>query len=286
MRLESRSFCLAKDVETPQFYEDAFHVDTASGAAAIADGVASAVFSGLWARILTQAAVARPPNLEDLAEFQAWLAEQRTAWRGQLDPARLQDWRLGDKMAIGAMSTLLWVTLAPLNGEADAMPGSYRFQSFAIGDCCLFHVRGGQCIRSFPLENSAEFDLTPNMIGSVDRKQDHLLEFQAIEDLFLPGDLLALCTDALAMWALGRQEAGCPVNWEDYWEMPAETWQAEIAVLRGERQMRYDDTTLLLLRTVDETAATEAPASETAAEDDVAEVAVEIVEEPIYTAFG
>jgi hypothetical protein len=93
------------------------------------------------------------------------------------------------------------------------------------------------------------------MIGSVDQKRDHLLEFQSVVDVCVPGDLLVLCTDALAKWALGQSEAGTPVNWERYWEMPVESWQEEIAALRHDRQLRYDDTTLLLLRVVEETAA-------------------------------
>ena len=111
------------------------------------------------------------------------------------------------------------------------------------------------------------------MIGSIDQKRDHLLEFQAIVDVCLPGDLLVLCTDALAQWALGRSEAGSPVDWESYWEMPVESWQEEIASLRRDRQMRYDDTTLLLLRVVEETAAPVEPATETieAAEVEAAE---------------
>jgi hypothetical protein len=252
MRLESRSFYVAKDVDTPQFYEDAFHVDERKRMAAIADGVASAIFSGLWARVLTQAVVAEPPNLEDQAAFQSWLADRRTEWREQIDLSKIPLWRLGDKMALGGMSTLLWVLAAPADGEPDLEPGAHRFQSFAIGDCCLFHVRQGQTIRSFPMTASADFDLSPGMIGSVDRKQDHLLAFSAIEDYLLPGDTLVLCTDALACWSLAQSEAGSPVDWESYWTMTDEDWQNEIAAIRAARQIRFDDTTLLLLRLADE----------------------------------
>jgi hypothetical protein len=158
-------------------------------------------------------------------------------------------------MIDGGMSTLLWVTLSPNDGQSDAVPGSYCLRGFAIGDCCLFHVRQGQWLRSFPLQSATEFDLTPGMIGSIDQKRDNLLEFRAVADVCLPGDLLALCTDAFAQWSLGRLDAGSPVNWETYWEMSVESWQEQIAALRRDRQMRCDDTTLLLLRVVEETAA-------------------------------
>ena len=254
MRFESRSFWLAKDTEMPQCYEDAFCLDAERGAAAIADGVSEGIFSGAWARILTQTTVSDPPNLDNPEEFQAWLARQRAAWAEQIDTSRLA-WYQRPKLIDGGMSTLLWVTLHPSDGQPNAVPGSYCLESFAIGDCCLFHMRGGQLVRSFPLQSAAEFDLTPGMIGSVDQKRDHLLEFQSVVDVCVPGDLLVLCTDALAKWALGQSEAGTPVNWERYWEMPVESWQEEIAALRHDRQLRYDDTTLLLLRVVEETAA-------------------------------
>jgi hypothetical protein len=263
MRFQPRSLWIAKDTESPQYYEDAFCLDAERGAAAIADGVSEGIFSGEWARILTQTTVAEPPNLDDLAGFQAWLARQRVAWAGQIDTSRLA-WYQRPKMIDGAMSTLLWVTLAPIDGQSDGVSGSYRLQSFAIGDCCLFLVRQGEWLRSFPVQSAAEFDLTPGMIGSIDQKRDHLLEFQAVADVCLPGDLLVLCTDAIGKWALGQRDAGCPVNWEDYWEIPVEVWQEEIATLRRDRQMRYDDTTLLLLRVVDETAAPAEPSGETA----------------------
>jgi hypothetical protein len=254
MRFQSRSLWTAKDSESPKYYEDAFCLDAEQGVAAIADGVSAGIFSGQWARILTQTTVAEPPNLEDITGFQAWLARQRAAWAAPIDVSRLA-WHQRPKMIDGAMSTLLWLILSPNDGQSNAPPDSYRLESFAIGDCCLFHIRQGQWLRSFPLQTAAEFNLTPGMIGSIDQKRDHLLEFHAITDLCLPGDLLVLCTDALAQWALGQCGAGSPVNWELYWEMPFEAWQEEIAALRRDNQIRYDDTTLLLLRVVDENAA-------------------------------
>jgi len=294
MRFESRTLWLPKDAECPQFYEDAFALDAERGVAAIADGVAAGMFSGLWARLLTRSTVAQPPNLEDGGEFQTWLAGERAAWIEQIDFSKLT-WFQREKMkqANGAASTLLWLTLTRPGGTAgspnsaedtaggtagspSSEPGgtgglpaseddraaqanrdiveSYRLQSIAIGDCCLFHLRDGQTLRSFPMECAADFGLNPGQLGSIDENKDHLLEFRIIEDDCFPGDLLVLCTDALAHWALERWEAGEPVAWEDYWDMPEEVWQEEITALRQGSRMRYDDTTLVLLRVVDETA--------------------------------
>ena len=50
MRFESKTFWLSKDADFPDEYQDAFAVDAERGVAAIADGVASAIFSARWAR--------------------------------------------------------------------------------------------------------------------------------------------------------------------------------------------------------------------------------------------
>jgi serine/threonine protein phosphatase PrpC len=288
MRFESRSFWIAKDLEDPQYYEDAFELDADRGMAAIADGVSSAIFSGLWARLLTQAATQQPPDQADPAGLQTWLAPLREAWWAGIDTGNLA-WHQRAKMVDGAMSTLLWVALAPTAGE-NGTPAGYSLRAKAVGDCCLFHLRDGRSLRSFPVTNSAEFDLLPAALGSIDRRQDHLLEFQTLEDVCLPGDMLVLCTDALGLWAMERCEAGEPVDWGRYWDMAADQWQEEVVALRQDRQLRYDDTTLVLLRIVDETTAPATaapdeaePASDApaAVEDELIElVEVEVVEEP------
>ena len=274
MRFESQTFWVAKDAEYANEYQDAFEIDAERGIVAIADGVASAIFCGPWARLLTRATVASPPNLSDGAEFQAWLSRYRATWLDEIDLSRIT-WNQRPKMVDGAMTTLLWIELAPSAAE-DGSPAGYRLRCFAIGDCCLFHLRGQDMLRSFPMETAAEFGLDPAVIGSIDRKQDHLIEFQAIEDDCRPGDLLVLCTDALAQWALSQWEAGEPVQWDRYWDLPEEDWLEEVFALRRATRMRYDDTTLVLLRVVEETAAPATPpdgATETA--DAVASAAIE-----------
>ncbi|HEV3339739.1 MAG TPA: hypothetical protein VG125_05265, partial [Pirellulales bacterium] len=128
----------------------------------------------------------------------------------------------------------------------------YRLQAFAIGDSCLFHVRDGQPLYWFPLEHAAEFGLNPAVMASVDRSVDHLLEFKARSQDCLPGDLLVLATDALALWAIERNESGENIDWAPYWDFSDEAWRDEIFSLRDAKQMRFDDSTLVLLRVIEE----------------------------------
>jgi hypothetical protein len=180
------------------------------------------------------------------------LAQSRAAWSSQIDVSKLT-WYQRPKMVDGAMTTLLWVELHPAEIGEDGLAKTYRLQMFAIGDTCLFHLRGGQMLTKFPLETSSEFGLNPAVIASIDRKRDHLLAFKAAEAECLPDDLLVLCTDAIALWAYERAEAGEPVAWENYWELDAEAWRDEIFSLRDAARMRFDDSTLVLLRVIEET---------------------------------
>lgn len=251
MRFEARTFWLPKDADETAQYQDAFALDAETGRAAIADGVSSAIFSGPWARLLTLGMVAEPPALEDTAAFQAWLADKRTAWLNAIDTSKLT-WYQRPKMVDGAMTTLLWLELLPEETGSNGLATRYRLRSFAIGDSCLFHLRGAELLYWFPLESAGQFGLNPSVVGSVDRQLDHLLAFQAREHDCSPGDLLVLATDAVALWAAERQESGEAVDWSRYWDYSDDAWRDEIFALRDAKQMRFDDSTLVLLRVIEE----------------------------------
>ncbi len=107
-------------------------------------------------------------------------------------------------------------------------------------------------MRSFPLESSEQFQTDPVVLGSIDLKRDHLLEFAFLDEMCYPGDELVLCTDAVAEWAARSYETGDPPTWNDFWLMSEDDWRSGVAWLRQERQMRIDDATMLVLRLVEE----------------------------------
>ena len=102
--------------------------------------------------------------------------------------------------------------------------------------------------------------------GGDRQHRDDLLEFHRIDEPYQPGDLVVLCTDALADWALRSEESGSPPTWSAYWDMPQADWEVEIKSLRDDRQIRFDDTTLVLLRIAEETPPVPPPAALPAAE--------------------
>ncbi len=256
MPLQARVFTFPKDPEHPEQYEDAYTMDAAAGVAVVADGVASSLFSRHWAGILTKAVLADVPDPTNQDGFAEWIAKRRREWSEQIDTASLA-WFQKAKLPVGAFSTLLWIRLLPVEKEEPGAFGASRLHGFAIGDSCLFHVRRGELVRTYPIQKAEDFQGDPLALGSVDLKRDTLLKFEELDVHCYDDDLLVLCTDAVAEWALRRIESGNPPAWDDYWNVTEEQWRAEITRLREDRQMRYDDATLLLLRVVPEGGAVE-----------------------------
>lgn len=255
MRFVSQAFLMSKDADAPHECQDAFALNADAGVAAVADGVSSTLFAGPWAQILTQSVAAGPPQVDHPEHFKAWLTEQRVTWHKSIDVSRL-GW--AQKMKLrqnpGAMSTLLWAELSSAEIDDETGEQVYRLRAYSIGDSCLFVIRDGQCLRSFPMTNSDFFGLDPNVLVSVDLGSDHNLELQVLDELCRVGDLLVLCTDAIGLWATKLHEDGQDVAWEQFWDMPETEWREQIISCRHESAMRVDDSTLVLLRVVEQPA--------------------------------
>ena len=236
---------VAKDLGFANEYEDAFCVGEKSGTAAIADGVASAVFSGLWSRIVTQALVDDPPDMNDHGAFCTWLKERRAVWLGQIDFPRLpMNLQAKLRQVGGAFCTLLWIKLSPTSVAAVS---TYRLTAHALGDATLFHVRDGAVLQSFPMTHSADFDLDPQSLCSVDWNRDQNLKFQSLETDCELGDLLVLTTDAVAKWILSTLETGGAIDWQSYVWIDEAAWAEAIESLRSNHLIRRDDSTMVLL---------------------------------------
>lgn len=248
MRVQVRCHWLPKAGNGPHEYEDAFWPGR-SGArtarvvrCAIADGATEASFSGLWAGLLVQAfgrGRLRPGRLADA------LAPLRSTWWSEVRRKPLP-WYAEEKLSSGAFSSLLGITLTE---SADG--GGVRWSALAVGDSCLFVVRLGQLISSFPIESSEDFDRSPYLIPSACTPDSGLEAMLRCESgPFLPGDDLYLMTDALACWFLARQEEGGKpwVTLGGAGGLPVqEDFAACIADERVEHRLRNDDVTMLQL---------------------------------------
>ncbi len=269
MLFSYRAFTHAKDPEHQDQDQDAYGVSEKTGVAVIADGVSSAIFSAAWAQILTRSALEDFPgrNPDAMPAFLEWLQKRRKEWSADIHTENLA-WFQKPKLATGAFSTLLWMKLEPCGFPGDDWPGEkdaldpekpcFWLSATAIGDSCLFHIRAGRpdfgrydgtdLVHVFPMENSADFEASPAVLGSVDLGRDSMLAFQQLGIIVQEGDFIVLATDALSLWALRGYEAGYSPGWENFWAMPEPQWRAMIDTHRQQGNMRYDDATLLMLQ--------------------------------------
>jgi hypothetical protein len=213
-------------------YEDAFAADAAVGRFALADGASESSFAGLWARLLVEGFVRPTPG---------WLAEARRGWAERVD-GRSLPWYAEAKRDDGAFATFLGLVLA-----------AGRWHAMAVGDTCLFQVRGERLVTAFPLGNSADFGNRPGLIGSrppADPGAEAHTEGGGEWDA---GDRFLLMTDALAQWFLRRHEAGGR-PWEEIedfkFDIGDQTAFADWVDERRRRDgLRNDDVTVVMIRT-------------------------------------
>jgi hypothetical protein len=221
-------FHLPKEGHAPDEYEDAFAGRPAAGRFAVADGASESAFAGTWGRILVRTYVRKGGPWSD------WLPGARRRWRRQVEGRELP-WYAEAKAEEGAFAALLAVACTEGAWEAQA-----------VGDCCLFQVRGDFLRRSFPVRRARDFSTRPNLLGSRSRttaqvrtKRTHL------RGDWRTGDVLYLMTDALAHWFLSRvEDRGRP--WEALREIQTpDEFVLWVQGLRRVELLRNDDVTLV-----------------------------------------
>jgi hypothetical protein len=220
---------------TLEEYEDAAAGHGLLGRFAVADGATESAFAGPWASALAEAFVQNPVSPGGWA---GWLPEVRRRWLKEVGDQELP-WYLEEKFQQGAYATLLGIELALIEG-------AWEWQAVAVGDCCLFHLRGDNLLCSFPLERSGEFDTRPELLGSRDGDlpRDHCAKGRARF-----GDSFLLLSDALAQWALKREEARRP-PWRELRDLltgcsPQLDFEAWVEARWEAKDLKTDDLTLL-----------------------------------------
>jgi hypothetical protein len=175
--------------------EDAIAADAERMRFALADGATEGWQSGGWARHLAAACVARTPSP---ADFTDWLAAARKEWKpppADTKPA----WYTEVKQEEGSFATLLGLEFRRTSDRR-----GLAWKAVAVGDSCLFVVRGDRFETSFPLSAVAEFGQRPALVPSAPRpcpKPEWLAGRVELGDLFL------LATDAVARHLLGEEQS-------------------------------------------------------------------------------
>jgi len=229
---------------TAQEYEDAFAGNAATGRYAVADGASESAFAGLWARLLVDEFVHSAPL--DADRWKACLGTLQERCRAKIAERPLP-WYAEAKLAQGAFATLLGVAVTAAAGDEP------HWQALAVGDTCLFHTRGGDVLRAFPLEHSSQFNSGPKLVGSRTAPPEICdQKTRWTQGTGRTHDRLWLMTDALAQWCLAQGEAGRN-PWNELESVlaqlkPQQQFAAWIEELRATRQLHNDDVTLLAVR--------------------------------------
>ncbi len=237
--LRWRWLSVPKRGHRPEENEDAAAGDGGRGRFAVADGATESAFAGDWSRLLAEAFVR--DSIMDRG-WPEWLPSVRQQWLDTVGGHELP-WYLEEKFEQGAFATLLGVDLARA-----PTGGGWDWRAVAVGDCCLFHLRGNELVCSFPLDASMDFNTTPSLIGS--RPGDFPRD-QRAKGRARPGDKFLLISDAMAQWALRRHEERRPSWSELYAVLSHADAAAEFArfteSLWAEKALRTDDATVLAI---------------------------------------
>ena len=200
------AWSLPKGGNTAQQNDDAWRVESIPDdpgprglLVALADGATEAVYSGQWARHLVQSAQADWPLLGD-AELNERLETLRASFSPMVAEEKPLPWYVRDKLRIqGSQAALLLASILAA-GE-----GTYfAIKAVSVGDCCLVLLRANGELRAFPIETVADFGVHPALVGT---RSDMPLICTRWEDQLNPGDVLLVCTDAVAKWAMQCWEA-------------------------------------------------------------------------------
>ncbi len=255
-----RAFHCEKLGNDPAQWEDGYAVDPASGRAAIADGASEGIYCRVWADLLSAGVVADAPGP---ARLGGWVSDRRAEWRRRIDYPKLNWSKQGKVDSTGAAATLLGLSVGPLTPA-----GGRVWRAVAVGDACLFWVRDGRLMLSFPLACGEQLGSAPDLLRTLaGRREPNPLTGGGV---CRPGDLFLLATDAVAGHLFRLAEGGQPLA--RYADLSADGWRQEATDLRRNGGMVNDDCTLLVLRVTGPAAETPpAETTETIGEVDAAE---------------
>ncbi len=253
MQFSIAQFHLPKFGNEKNEYEDAFapkrhgRFECNSLSLAIADGASESSFAAEWAKMLTRAYVKEP--FFNVPHLQSQIEKLADRWKSFVQ-RRPMPWFAEEKVRMGAFSTLLGIHLS--EDSTDAMQTG-KWSTIAVGDSCLFQVRGDILTESFPISKSSDFGISPTLLSSNDSKNKSVWDQVAFKAArWQIGDMFFLVTDALAFWFLSQHEHN-----ERPWEIlagfvednnPIESFTTWVNNARASSTLKNDDVTLMIVK--------------------------------------
>lgn len=255
MRVSIQTLWLPKAGNTFKEYEDAFspkrqgELGGESFRFAVADGATESSFSRLWAQMLVRSYTYCPLTSVNLRRR---IEKRSRDWLRKIAALPLP-WFAEEKVRQGAFSTLLGLSLEANNAVSS---GHGWWTALAVGDSCMFQVRGAELVTCFPIERADQFGYHPLLISSKPESNSAIWGQAGPLDQkgqWEVGDSFLLMTDALGQWFLSQVEEG-KQPWLTLAEVAARSqllssyfgeWVSE---MRASGVMRNDDVTLLMIR--------------------------------------
>lgn len=205
---------------------------------AVSDGASTSSGSARWATLLCRGSVAAESDWACDPGDADWLQACRSDWQSAAEAELGTDapWYARAALALGAHATLLVLRLE-----------GARWQALAIGDTNLFLLRGGRPRLAFPLDQPEAFDQAPDLLASRDPRGGPTPPARRVEGVLEPGDTLLLATDALARFLMEQDAWGWALSLAED-PSPEARFLEGVQRGRASRQLKDDDTTLVLLR--------------------------------------
>ncbi|MFE9354035.1 hypothetical protein ACFYPB_07475 [Streptomyces olivaceoviridis] len=196
--------------------------------AVISDGASESMFARAWSGMIAWRAASGSYRVPDTltgpgASFRHCITQLADRWRNwvssyieqRVSEGRPLQWYEEAKLASGAFATLLALRLdyGYATQVHEGKQGGF-WNAAALGDSCVFQVRRHQIISHFPIKSSADFGITPSLLGSNANPDLVCRRTLFYNGLFKDGDDFFLMTDALAAWFLSAVENSSPSELE------------------------------------------------------------------------
>lgn len=202
----------------------------------LSDGASESSFAREWATLLVETIAQEVKEPLDIAGCVARAGQQLAAG---VDIENLP-WYAEEKVRRGAFATLLVASVDCATSVLEAT---------SVGDTSVFVVRDDALVLRFPFLSAAEFNNRPPLVSSNAAHAAKLIELtKTVTFPLLKGDVLFLCTDALAQWFLTSVENGHR-PWRD-WNRRIRNSSRFLRWLNRERTRKLvnnDDSTLVVI---------------------------------------
>jgi len=227
--VEHRAYAVPRAGGEAGDYEDAAAIEAKEWpvSAAVADGATESVFARTWAKRLVRGLVQNKTTTA--AAFLEAVPDWQSEWQSDVsERVGERPWYVTAKAAEGAFAAVLGLSLS-----ADG-----QWCAVSVGDCCLFQMREGALLESWPLEAADAFTNRPALVPS--RPNQEVPSPDASTGVWHPGDRFLLATDAVAAWLMDGDPEGVS-------RLDPDAFQARVAAARTDGSLRNDDATLLVL---------------------------------------